>query len=185
MTSKEARIYDIIDKKAGSNIAMQGLSGVLGFPFTLVADVGVFFTHYGPMLNEIRAVYGRKPMSKDVFAPVIKGCSSEIMTDMVVDKVLGNIPLIGLPANMICAKAMTWRLGIMFGMLAARGEEINTQSVADTTRLIRELFPQKNTFQFKKPSVTIVEKLLNTMEGETVQDYDQKVMAILNGLQTM
>ena len=184
MASKEARIYDIIDKKAGSNIAMQGLSGVLGFPFTLVADVGVFFTHYGPMLNEIRAVYGRKPMNKDVFAPVIKGCSTEIMTDMIVDKFLGNIPIVGLPANMICAKAMTWRLGIMFGMLAARGEEINAQSAADTTRLIRELFPQTNTFKFKKPSVAIVEKLLNTMEGETVQNYDQKILAILNGLQT-
>lgn len=184
MASKEARVYDIISKKAGSNIAMQTISGMFGFPFTFLADVGVVFTHYGPMLNEIREVYGREPMGKDVLGPIIKGCSKEIMTDLVVDKVIGNIPVVGLPANMICAKAMTWRLGIMFAMLAARGEEVNAASVADTSRLIRELFPQKNTFMFKKPSVVIVEKLINTVEGESIQGYDQKVMAILDGLKT-
>lgn len=184
MASKEARVYDIISRKAGSNITMQAISGMFGFPFTFMADVGVIFTHYGPMLNEILAVYGREPMTKEILGPIIKGCSKEIMTDMIVDKVIGNLPVVGLPANMICAKAMTWRLGIMFAMLAARGEEINTASAADTSRLIRELFPQKNTFMFKKPSVVIVEKLLNTMEGETIQRYDQKVMAILDGLAT-
>lgn len=39
MASKETRIYDIINKKAGSNIAMQGISGLFGFPFTLAVDV--------------------------------------------------------------------------------------------------------------------------------------------------
>ena len=32
MASKEVQIYDIIEKRAGSNIAMQGLSGLMGFP---------------------------------------------------------------------------------------------------------------------------------------------------------
>lgn len=45
--------YEIINDKAGSNIVIQGLSGVLGFPFTLLADGAVIFTHYGTMLNEI------------------------------------------------------------------------------------------------------------------------------------
>ena len=30
---------------------MQGISGFIGFPFTLIADASVIFTHYGPMIN--------------------------------------------------------------------------------------------------------------------------------------
>ena len=56
MVSKEARVYEVIERKAGSNTAMQGLTGLLGFPFTTIVDVGVIFTHYGPMLNEIRRI---------------------------------------------------------------------------------------------------------------------------------
>ena len=31
----EAKVYDIIAKKASSNIFVQGLTGWMGFPFTL------------------------------------------------------------------------------------------------------------------------------------------------------
>lgn len=182
MISKEVRIYDIIEKKAGSNIAMQGLSGLMGFPFTVIADVTVFFTHYGPMLNEVRAAYGRSPISMEAFAPIIKGCKQELLADMVLDKIVGNIPLIGLPANMICAKAMTWRLGILFGMLASRGEEIDQENVTKAVRLIRELFPQKNSLMFQKPSAVIVEKLLKAVDGDSVENFNQKMMNILDAM---
>ena len=184
MISKEVRVYDIIEKKAGSNVAMQGLSGLMGFPFTAIADVTVFFTHYGPMLNEIRAAYGRSPISTEVFGPIIKGCKQELLTDMVLDKIVGNIPLIGLPANMICAKAMTWRLGILFGMLASRGEEIDQENVTKAVQLIRELFPQKNSLMFQKPSAVIVEKLLKAVDGDSVENFNQKMMNILDAMAT-
>lgn len=179
MSSKEIRVYDIIDKKVGSNVAMQGLSGLVGFPFTAIADVTVFFTHYGPMLNEVRAVYRRSPIGSEAFGPILKGCGQELLADMVLDKIVGNIPLIGLPANMICAKAMTWRLGILFGMLAARGEEINQQNVANAVHLIRELFPQKNSLMFQKPSAVIVEKLLKAVDGDSVENFNKKITTIL------
>ena len=182
MNSKEIRVYDIIDKKVGSNVAMQGLSGLAGFPFTVITDVAVLFSHYGPMLNEIRVVYGRSPITKTAFGPVLNGCKRELLTDMVLDKIVGNIPLIGLPANMICAKAMTWRLGILFGMLAARGEDINQQNVANAVQLIRKLFPQKNSLMFQKPSAGTVEKLLKTVDGDSVETFDQKVNYILDAL---
>lgn len=182
MSSKEIRVYDIIEKKAGGNIAMQGLSGLAGFPFTLIADVTVFFTHYGPMLNEVRAVYGRAPIGREAFGPVIMGCRQEVLADMVLDKLAGNLPIIGLPANMICAKAMTWRLGILFGMLAARGEEINRQNVANAVHLIRELFPQKNSLMFQKPSAMIVEKLLRAVDGDSMESFNQKITSILDAM---
>ncbi len=184
MASKEARVYEIIEKKAGNNTAMQGLSGLLGFPWTTIADVGVIFTHYGPMLNEIRRVYGRKELNKEIFAPVIKGCSREIVADLVLDKIVGQIPVIGIYSNMICAKAMTWRLGILFGMLSARGEDISEESVVLCSRLIRELFPQTDSVLFKKPSVTVVERLLSNVEGNSQTNFEGKVLALLDGLET-
>lgn len=68
-------------------------------------------------MKQNRSVYGLQPMGSEYLMPVIKGCKDEIISDIVVDKVIGNIPYIGLPANMIAAKAMTWRLGILFGRL--------------------------------------------------------------------
>lgn len=162
---------------------MQGLSGILGFPFTALADVGVIFTHYGPMLNDIRRVYSRNELSKNVLAPIVKGCSNEIIADLVLDKFIGQIPLMGIAANMICAKALTWRLGILFGMLAARGEDINEASVTQCVRLIRNLFPQADSLLFKKPSVTIVESLLSNIEGNSQESFDCKVMALIKGLE--
>lgn len=182
MAREEIRIYDIIEKKAGSNTAVQGISGLLGFPFTTVTDVAVFFTHYGPMLNEIRAVYGRSSVSADAFLPIFKGCKQELLADMLLDKVVGNVPIFGLPANMICAKAMTWRLGILFGMLAARGEEINQSNVETAVHLIRELFPQRESILFKKPAAATVEKLLNAVEGDTVENFDAKLNRILDAM---
>lgn len=181
--NKEARVYDIIEKKAGSNILMQGLTGWMGFPFTLFADTAVFFTHYGPMLNEIREVYGREPLSGEFIAPILKGCKDEVISDIVMDKVIGNIPIIGMPANMIAAKAMTWRLGILFGMLSARGEEINEHNVERAMVLIRNLFPQKDSYLFRKPSVENAQKLIRSVEGDTFDTFDSKVSKILDAVQ--
>lgn len=182
MVSKEARVYEVIERKAGSNTAMQGLTGLLGFPFTTIVDVSVIFTHYGPMLNEIRRIYGRNEFSKESLTPIIKGCSSEIIADLVFDKIVGQIPVVGIVSNLICAKSMTWRLGILFGMLSARGEEFNEQSVAKCARLIRELFPQRESIMFRKPSVTIVEKLLKNVEDNSLVSFDKKIEKLLDAL---
>lgn len=182
MASKEAKVYDLINKKASSNIFIQGLTGWMGFPWTLFADAAVFFTHYGPMLNEIRSVYGLQPMSSEYLGSVIRGCKDEIISDIVVDKIIGNFPIIGLPANMIAAKAMTWRVGILFGMLSARGSEINRENVEHAVILIRTIFPQKESYLFKKPSVTNVEKLIRSVEGDTFDAFDDKVGRILDAV---
>ena len=182
MNTKVSQVYDLINSKASSNQVMQGISGALGFPFTLIADAGVIFTHYGPMLNTIRYIYGRDNISSEVISPILSGCTSEIFADIVVDKVIGQIPLIGIGANIMCAKTMTWRLGLVFAMLSARGEEISTNSVRNATRMIRQLFPQKNMFSFKSPTISTVEMLLDTMSDTSLEDFDTKVEKILMAL---
>ena len=154
--------YEIINSKASSNIAIQGLSGILGFPFTLLADGAVIFTHYGTMPNEIRSI------------------SSEHIFDVVADKVLGNVPLIGVYFNAICAKTMTWRLGILFTMLSARGEAIDDATVQDTTKLIRMVFPQTDAFKFQQPTYPTFEKLVTSVTGNSMEQFNRKISKALD-----
>lgn len=174
------KAYEIINEKAGSNIAIQGLSGVLGFPFTILADGAVIFTHYGTMLNEIRSLYGRTPVSEAVVSSIVKGISSELIFDVVADKVLGNVPLIGIYFNAICAKTMTWRLGILFTMLSARGEVIDDYTVQDTTKLIRLVFPQTDAFKFQQPTYPTFEKLVTSVSGNSMEQFNNKITKALD-----
>ena len=172
--------YEIINEKASSNIVIQGLSGVLGFPFTLLADGAVIFTHYGTMLNEIRSLYGRTPVSESVVSSIVKGISNELIFDVVADKVLGNVPLVGIYFNAICAKTMTWRLGILFAMLSARGEAIDDSTVADTTRLIRNVFPQTDAFKFQQPTYPTFEKLVTSVTDNSMEQFNRKISKALD-----
>lgn len=174
------KAYRIIDNKASSNIAIQGLSGILGFPFTLLADGAVIFTHYGTMLNEIRSLYGRTPVSETVVTSIVKGISSELIFDIVADKFLGNVPLVGIYFNAICAKTMTWRLGILFTMLSARGEAIDDYTVQDTTKLIRMVFPQTDAFKFQQPTYETFAKLIISVTGNSIEQFNQKITKALD-----
>lgn len=174
------RAYEIINSKASSNIAIQGLSGVFGFPFTLLADGAVIFTHYGTMLNEIRSLFGRTPVSENVVGSIVKGISSELIFDVVADKVLGNVPLVGIYFNAICAKTMTWRLGILFTMLSARGEAIDDYTVQDTTKLIRLVFPQTDAFKFQQPTYPTFEKLVLSVTDNTMEQFNNKISKALD-----
>lgn len=175
-------IYDLINDKACSNVLIQGVSGILGFPFTLIADGAIIFTHYGTMLNEIRKLYGRKPITEDVVVSIVKGISNEILFDLIADKALGQIPVIGIYFNAITAKTMTWRLGILFAVLSARGEEINDKNVEATVKMIRLMFPQQDIFSFKQPYYDAFEKMVLSVTESTMEDFDDKVNRALDVL---
>ncbi len=156
-----AATYKLIEEKANSNTLIQGLTGLVGFPFTLLADGAVIFTHYGAMLDEIRALKGYGRVTSDVFKPLVASISSELLFDLVADKVLGQIPLIGIYFNVICAKTMTWRLGILFAMLAQRGESLDGESMKQLAQKIRARFPQSDAMAFKQPMYDAYESLLS------------------------
>ena len=171
--------YSIIEMKGNSNMFIQGLSGLFGFPFTLIADGATIFTHYGDMLNKIRDLYNRKVVDEELVSGIVSGMSSELLFDIVADKVLGNVPIIGVYFNAICAKTMTWRLGIAFTMLSARGDEINPTSVKKMTKLIRLVFPQNDAFAFKQPSYETFEKLVLSVEENSQAQFENKIIKAL------
>ena len=174
------KAYNIIDQTAGSNVVIQGLSGLMGFPFTLIADGATIFTHYGEMLNKLRDLYGRTPVSESVVTDLVSGMSNEILFDIVADKILGNVPLLGVYFNAICAKTMTWRLGILFTMLSARGEIIEKNTVADTMKLIRLVFPQSDAFRFQQPTYVEFEKMVVSVTENTMDKFNQKITKALS-----
>ncbi len=171
--------YNTIDMKANSNSFVQGISGLFGFPFTLIADGATIFTHYGDMLNKIRDLYNRSQVDERLVSGIVTGMSSELLFDVVADKVLGNVPIIGVYFNAICAKTMTWRLGILFTMLSARGESVNPASVKQAMKLIRNVFPQNDAFSFKQPSYETFEKMILSVEGDTQDQFDNKITKAL------
>ena len=161
MTDKTKQVYDLIAQKVSTNELMQGLSGVLGFPWTIVADTGALFTHYGPMLRDIFTIYGKEADYLNISSSVIEASKAELVTDLVVDKLLGQIPFAGVAFNVMCAKAMTWRLGLLFAMLAKQEGAITDESAKAAMKKIRSSFPQKNMLTFTAPGIEAVEKLLN------------------------
>ena len=182
-TKSTAKSYRLINDYANSNIVLQGLSGVFGFPTTLMADGAVIFTHYAPMIDKIRELYGRKPIEKDALMLIVKNISNEILFDIMVDKVLGQIPLAGVYFNIICAKAMTWRLGMLFAILSSRGESINTDEVKNIMVLIRFLSPQKDIFQFTKPGYAVYEKVMNSVHDNSEELFKDRVQKALKAFE--
>lgn len=174
------RAYTIISNKSNSNVFIQGLSGVAGFPFTLVADGAVVFTHYGPMINEIRQLYNRDPIDSNTMLPLIKGMGKDLLIDLLFDKVLGQIPIAGIYFNMVCAKTMTWRLGMLFSILSSRGNKIDEDYIIDTMKLVRELTPQSDVFKFTQPKYETFEKVVNSVGDNDKKTYKEKLAKALS-----
>lgn len=173
--NKFSKAYDIICEKEKANMVAQGLSGIAGFPWTLVVDAGVIPTLYIPLYNQLRLNFARTSDQADRIADLLLEIAPEILSDIVFDKIAGQIPLIGTFFNVLCAKNMTWRLGILFTMLAARGEEIHSEKVRESMTLIRASFPQKNFWRFTRPSLGQFELLCAQFQDIDQAEYNARI----------
>jgi hypothetical protein len=154
---------------------MQGISGLFGGFITAAVDVAVIGTHYIPLFNNIRHIYGYGQVDSDAIIPVIKNILSECLFDLAVDKVLGYVPIIGVAANVICAKTMTWRLGILFTMLSSRGDEINSDIVKDCMFVIRNMFPQTDAFKLAQPDRETFVEMVVSVHGNSQTEFRNKI----------
>lgn len=150
--NRTEEIYVEIESTANSNFIMQGISGILGFPYTLFVDAVALFSHYEPLINKIRHIYGLDSLQKDEIVPVLKGSSKEIFTDIILDKIIGQVPIIGVFSNLICAKTLTWRIGLLFAYLSYHNLDITEARVSFIMEAICKYLPMKSTFSFKTPS---------------------------------
>ena len=169
------RSYNEIQQKANSNMLMQGVSAIFGGVITAGVDVAVIGTHYVPMFNNIRAIYGRGSVDGSVIIPVIKNILSECLFDIAFDKVVGYIPIVGIYTNVMCAKTLTWRLGILFAMLASRGEEVVSDKVKDCVIVIRNMFPQNSAVKLAQPDYSTFKKMVMSVHDNTEAEFAEKI----------
>ena len=176
--------YNIINSTANSNIVLQGLSGFFGFPATIIVDGVTIFTHYAPMLDKIRLLYDREPLSKETLTPILKNITSELLFDLVFDKAAGQIPIAGIYFNVICAKAFTWRLGILFSICSSLENDItDTETLSKTIALIRNVFPQKDIFKFTKPDYNTYKKIMSSIANDTEEAFTDKINEALKAFE--
>lgn len=184
---KEEKIFDmvykLINSKANSNSFIQGVSGVFGFPATLVVDCAVLQTHYEPMINGIRDLYGRSRITAADASLVFGSLIKEILVDLAVDKFIGNIPVAGIYFNVLSAKALTWRLGMLTAVISSRGEDFTKSNLSDVIKLIRNVTPQTNILKFTKPDYNTFKKIVLSVSDNEVAVFDYKIQTALKAFE--
>ena len=180
----QARLaYEIIRKTANKNTVIQAASGFFGFIATIGVDIAVIPTIYGPLLDDLRALYGHPETPNGTVKTLVPQILPEILNDLAFDKFIGGIPIVGMYFNAICAKAFTWRLGTLFAFLSSRGPDIPKESLREAMILIRECFPQKDMFRFKTPDQQTFIRLVSSVSGVTEQMFRSKVHSALDALE--
>lgn len=175
MSHQATTCYNLIGSKANSNATIQGASGFFGIVATLATDAASIPMVYARLWNEIRTVYNQPSIHTDDALKVIGNILPEVLTDVLFDKVLGNVPVVGIYFNAICAKQMTWRLGTLFTLLASRGENISHANCKEAMILIRHLFPQKDMFTFSTPDYQVFMQLIDSVNGYSINQFNQKI----------
>lgn len=185
--TKESGIFDLaykmINGKANSNAFIQGVTGITGFPSTLVVDGIVIFTHYEPMINDIRKLYGRSEISAKELSPMMGGLIKEILVDVAVDKVLGHVPVAGAYFNAVSAKALTWRLGMLIVIISSRGEEFTKENISSIIKLIRYITPINELLKLKKPDYDVLKRIVLSVSGDEINDFDSKIKRALEAFE--
>ncbi len=171
--------YKMINSKSNSNAFIQGISGIAGFPATLAVDAGVVLTHYEPMINDIRKIYGRSVLDGKDIRAVLGGLFKEILLDLAVDKVLGHVPVAGIYFNAISAKALTWRLGMLVTIVSSRGEDFTKTNLSDIMKLIRYVTPQTDMFKFTKPDYDMFKKIVFSVSENDADIFENKIQSAL------
>lgn len=175
---KAKEVYTLISNTANQNTVIQGLGGILGTFTSVGADIYALKIYYG-LWNSIREMYGYPEITSADVETIVTKIGKELVYDIAFDKVIGYIPLIGIATNIMCAKTLTWRLGILFGMLSARGSEVPDDSVNECVKLIRHIYPQNDMFTFKTPEEESVIQLITNVHGNTLVQFHKKVTMAL------
>lgn len=176
-------IYKMIKGKANSNAFIQGVTGITGFPSNLVVDGIAIFTHYKPLINDIRKLYGRSEISAKELSPMMGSLVKELLFDVVADKVLGSVPVAGVYFNAVSAKALTWRLGMLVTVLSSRGEEFNKENISSVIKLIRYVTPINELLKLKKPDYDVFKRISSSVRDMEASEFENKVQTALKAFE--
>lgn len=185
--AKRARaelVYEKTRRLATGNLIAQGASGFFGFAANLLVDAAAI-PFYADLWNQIRDVYGKGSITADAAKAYLQPNLGFLAQDLLWDKVVGSIPIIGVPFNIVFAKALTWRLGAWFGLLSAIGNEDDVDSLTEVTmQLTREVFPSSHSvFDFTAPDRDVFVTFIASVDGLSTQEAQDRTRRALDVLQ--
>ncbi|MER6827562.1 hypothetical protein ABT352_16395 [Streptosporangium sp. NPDC000563] len=181
---RAARVYERTSTLATGNVLAQGASGFFGGGANLVVDV-IAIPFYIDLWNDVRSIYGRGHITGEAAKEYLKPNIPFLAQDLLWDKLVGSIPIVGIPFNIAFAKALTWRLGAWFGMLSAIGGDStpNEKITASTMELTRRIFPSLgDTFSFKAPDRDVFVSFVASVDGLTHQEAQNRAEEALRVL---
>jgi len=175
-------VYQKTEALANGNAVVQGASAIVGFGMNLVVDIGAI-PFYIDLWNRIRKIYGRGDITAFAAKEYLKNNVGFLAQDLLWDKAIGSIPLIGIPFNIAFAKALTWRLGAWFGLISALGEDSEQDEIIirATMELTREIFPSIGTvFSFRAPDRQVFISFIASMDGLNKEEAQKRTREALN-----
>jgi hypothetical protein len=184
--AKRARaelVYDKTRSLATGNLVAQGASGFFGFATNLLVDAAAI-PFYVDLWNRIRDIYGKGAITADAAKAYLQPNLAFLAQDLLWDKVVGSIPIVGIPFNIAFAKALTWRLGAWFGFLSALGDEDDLEALTQATmQLTREVFPSsRSVFDFAAPDRDIFVSFIASVDGLSSDEVKDRTRAALDAL---
>jgi hypothetical protein len=181
--ARAQQVYDRTRTLATGNLIAQGASGFFGFAANLLVDAAAI-PFYAQLWNEIRDIYGKGEITAEATRAYVKPNIGFLAQDLLWDKIVGSIPIIGVPFNIAFAKALTWRLGAWFGFLSAiEGEDDVEALTAATMDLVREVFPSsRSVFDFAAPDRDVFVEFIASVDGLTTDEVQDRTKAALDAL---
>ncbi|WP_448625124.1 hypothetical protein [Geodermatophilus sp. URMC 64] len=182
--ARAQQVYDRTGSLATGNLIAQGASGFFGFAANLLVDAAAV-PFYAQLWNEIRGIYGKGEITAEAVKAYLKPNLGFLAQDLLWDKVVGSIPIIGVPFNIVFAKALTWRLGAWFGLLSAIADDDSEALTRDTLRLTREVFPSsRSVFDFAAPDrdVDVFVSFIASVDGLTTDEVRSRTERALQAL---
>lgn len=181
---KGARIYQIGKEYSKVLSISQALVALIGGGLHLLADSAALLV-YVEMWNAIRQEYGRRgKITKEAAMAYLWPNLSFILGDLLLDKGLGMVPIAGSVFCYWFAKALTFRLAALFGVLAAMGDDMPSAIVLEqVSSLIQALYPRKSfLFTLADPDADVFIDLLTSMENLDAAQAESRIATALNVL---
>ncbi|NYJ06581.1 hypothetical protein [Petropleomorpha daqingensis] len=168
---------------ATGNLIAQGASGLFGFAANLFVDVAAI-PFYAQLWSEVRGIYGKGEITQGAAKAYLKPNVGFLVQDLVWDKIVGSIPIIGVPFNVVFAKALSWRLRAWFGFLSAIDGEDDDQALTEATmQLVREVFPDnRSIFDFAAPDRDVFVEFIASVDGLTTDEVHDRTKAAVDAL---
>jgi hypothetical protein len=176
-------VYDRTSTLATGNLIAQGASGFFGFAANIFVDVAAI-PFYARLWSEVRGIYGKGEITAEAARAYLKPNVGFLAQDLLWDKIVGSIPIIGVPFNIAFAKALTWRLGAWFGFLSAIDGEDDDEALTEATmQLVREVFPSsRSVFDFAAPDRDVFVEFIASVDGLTTDEVQNRTKAALDAL---